>query len=180
MQSIVLHKDIHIPQKIFLITLILCFQINLHLLNAIQDAWSPELDKLRVSLEQDFRDTSVHWGQRFTLQSKLLFLFNLFYFGEPIPDYYCLITNTKKIGRVTGNRFCWFISKIGPPFSPYLSPPSTFLIKLTIKFCWRGDQEYIIGTEATALRVFSGMTCFGKSMSLVTEHWNKEVEVTIT
>lgn len=40
----------------------------------------------------------------------------------------------------------------------------------TIKFCCRGDQEYIMGTEATAFRVFNGMTCVGKSKSLVTEH----------
>lgn len=40
----------------------------------------------------------------------------------------------------------------------------------TIKFCCKGDQEYIIGTEATAFRVFNGMTCAGKSKSLVTEH----------
>lgn len=75
-----------------------------------------------------------------------------------------------------GNRFSWRTSKINTslfsiPFS------SLHLLKLTIKFCWRGDQEYIIGTEATALRVFSGMTCFGKSMSLVTEHWNKKLKL---
>ena len=34
---------------------------------------------------------------------------------------------------------------------------------LTMKFCCRGDHEYMTGTEATALRVFSGMTCRGNS-----------------
>lgn len=33
----------------------------------------------------------------------------------------------------------------------------------TIKFCCSGDQEYMTGTEATALRVFRGMTCLGNS-----------------
>lgn len=33
----------------------------------------------------------------------------------------------------------------------------------TIKFCCSGDHEYMTGTEATALRVFRGMTCLGKS-----------------
>ena len=40
----------------------------------------------------------------------------------------------------------------------------------TMKFCCSGDQEYMMGTDATAFRVFSGMTCVGKSKSLVTEH----------
>lgn len=33
----------------------------------------------------------------------------------------------------------------------------------TIKFCCSGDQEYMTGTEATALRVFRGMICLGNS-----------------
>ncbi len=33
----------------------------------------------------------------------------------------------------------------------------------TMKFCCSGDQEYMTGTEATALRVFRGMTCLGNS-----------------
>lgn len=33
----------------------------------------------------------------------------------------------------------------------------------TMKFCCSGDQEYMTGTEATALRVFRGMTCRGNS-----------------
>lgn len=32
-----------------------------------------------------------------------------------------------------------------------------------MKFCCSGDQEYMTGTEATALRVFRGMTCLGNS-----------------
>lgn len=32
-----------------------------------------------------------------------------------------------------------------------------------MKFCCSGDQEYMTGTEATAFRVFRGMTCRGNS-----------------
>lgn len=42
----------------------------------------------------------------------------------------------------------------------------------TMKFCCRGDQEYMTGTEATAFRVFRGMTCLGNSEKLLsTVHW---------
>ena len=34
---------------------------------------------------------------------------------------------------------------------------------VTMKFCCSGDQEYITGMEATAFRVFWGMTCLENS-----------------
>lgn len=49
--------------------------------------------------------------------------------------------------------------------------------KHTIKFCCSGDHEYMTGTEATALRVFSGITCLGNSEKpLSTVHWTKRRE----
>lgn len=41
---------------------------------------------------------------------------------------------------------------------------------LTMKFCCSGDHEYMTGTEATALSVFSGMTWRGNSKPLSTVH----------
>lgn len=43
-----------------------------------------------------------------------------------------------------------------------------------MKFCCRGDQEYMTGTEATAFRVFRGITCLGNSEKLLsTVHWRQ-------
>lgn len=43
-----------------------------------------------------------------------------------------------------------------------------------MKFCCRGDQEYMTGTEATAFRVFKGMTWRGNSEKLLsTVHWRQ-------
>lgn len=56
--------------------------------------------------------------------------------------------------------------------TPVLPLGGEKLCVLTMKFCCRGDQEYMTGTEATALRVFRGMTCLGNSEKLLsTVHW---------
>lgn len=53
-------------------------------------------------------------------------------------------------------------------------PAFTSEFSRTMKFCCRGDQEYMTGTEATAFRVFRGMTCLGNSEKLLsTVHWRQ-------